>query len=164
MMLSSVAGRAVSRRPTLLTQCIVARQFSDEPKKAVRHVKKKEKKSKGSGEGGGRPRELELILSALDAPVTKPPPVTDEEEIVRRAEILRNYTIGRFKQHNEDNHDLTCKIRMKQHAIKMLPRDSKLKEKALEVDSVGPPRWRNIPVWTPPIPGFDPRVFRTTEE
>lgn len=124
-------------------------------------VKKKEKKSKDSDHS--RPRDLEIILSALDAPVTKPPPA-DEEELARRERIRKAYTIGKFKQHNKENHDLTCKLKMKQHALKMLPRDSKLKEKALEVDSVGPPRWRRIPAWTPPIPGFDPNRFTLTED
>jgi hypothetical protein len=123
-------------------------------------VKKKEKQSSGDH---SRPRDLEVILSALDAPVTKPPPA-DEEELARRERIRKAYTVGKFKQHNEENHDLTCKLKLKQHALKMLPRDSKLKEKALQIDSAGPPRWRRIPAWTPPIPGFDPNKFTLTED
>jgi hypothetical protein len=161
MMLSSAAARsslAVSRRPAFLAS--LSRHFSEEPKKALQKVKRKEKKSKGDG---GRGRDLEVILAALDATSTKPPP-PDEEEKARREQLLKNYTIGRFKQHNEENHDLNCKIRMKQHAIKMLPRDSKLREKALEIDDTAPPRWRHIPAWTPPIPDFNPNVFTMTEE
>mmetsp|Transcript_110539 Transcript_110539/g.319404 ORF Transcript_110539/g.319404 Transcript_110539/m.319404 type:complete len:155 (-) Transcript_110539:1577-2041(-) len=123
-------------------------------------VKKKEKKSKGDT---SRPRDLEVILSALDAPVIKPPPA-DKEEIERREKIHKAYTIGKFKEHNDENHDIACKLKMKQHALNMLPRSTKLKEKALEVDNKGPPRWRRIPSWTPPIPGFDPNQFTLTEE
>ncbi len=123
-------------------------------------VKKKEKKPKGDT---SRPRDLELILAALDAPVTKPPPV-DEEEEARREGVRKAYTIGKFKQHNNENHDINCKLRMKQHALKMLPRNSELKKKALEIDNTGPPRWRRIPAWTPPIPGFEPHLFTLTEE
>lgn len=123
-------------------------------------VKKKEKKPKGET---SRPRDLEIVLAALDAPVTKPPPA-DEEEEARRERVRKAYTIGKFKQHNEENHFMNCKLRMKQHALKMLPRNSDLKKKALEIDDLGPPRWRRIPAWTPPIPGFDPHQFTLTEE
>jgi hypothetical protein len=163
MMLSTAAGRtslAISRRPLFLAS--VVRNFSDEPKKAVRKVKAKKNK-KSDGEKGGKARDLEVILAALDADKTKPPPA-DEEESARREEIRKQYTIGRFKQHNEDNHDLTCKMRMKQHALKMLPRNSKLKEQALEIDDTNPPRWRTLPAWTAPIPGFNPNKFMTLEE
>ena len=122
--------------------------------------KKEEKKSKGDAP---RPRDLEVILSALDAPKVKPPP-GDAEETARRERIRRAYTVERFKQHNQENHDIACKIKMKQHAIDMLPRNSNLKEKALEIDDVSPPRWRRIPAWTPPIPGFDPSRFTLTDE
>jgi Mitochondrial ribosomal protein L28 len=123
-------------------------------------VKRDEKKSKGEA---SRPRDLEVILSALDAPTTKPPPGTADEQ-TRRECIRKAYTIVKFKQHNQDNHDITCKLKMKQHALKMLPKNSKLKEKALEIDDSGPPRWRRIPAWTPPIPGFNPNQFTLTEE
>ena len=123
-------------------------------------VKKEEKKSKGEAP---RPRDLEVILSALDAPKVKPPPGNDEEK-ARRESIRKAYTIETFKQHNQENHDIACKLKMKQHALNMLPRNSKLKEKALEIDEMGPPRWRRIPAWTPPIPGFDPNRFTLTDE
>jgi hypothetical protein len=122
--------------------------------------KKEEKKSKGDT---SRPRDLEVILSALDAPKTKPPPATPDETAHREL-IRKAYTIGKFKEHNRENHDITCKLKMKQHALNMLPKNSKLKEKALEIDETGPPRWRRIPAWTPPIPGFDPNRFTLTDE
>lgn len=123
------------------------------------------KKSTNKSKGGeiSRPRDLEVILAALDAPKIKPPSA-NEEEMARRERIRKAFTIGKFKEHNLENHELTCKIKMKQHAINMLPRNSKLKEKALEIDDTGPPRWRRIPAWTPPIPGFDPNQFTLTDE
>lgn len=141
-------------------RCLQLPIVSDVATRSFANVKKKEKKQKGDA---SRPRDLELVLAALDAPVTKPP-VGDEEEQARRERIRKAYTIGKFKQHNEENHDLNCKLRMKQHALRMLPRNSELKKKALEIDDNGPPRWRRIPAWTPPIPGFDPHQFAITEE
>jgi hypothetical protein len=163
-MLSVLAtGRSslsVTRRPTFLC-AVVGRCFSDEgPKQAVRKVKKKPKKSKTET---GRPRDLEIILASLDAKSIKPPPA-DEEETARRNEIVRKYTIGKFTRHNAENHDLACKLRLQKHAIKMLPKNSQLKQKALEIEDAGPPRWRNIPAWTPPIPGFNAKNFMNTEE
>lgn len=146
------AGGVVSSRCLPAVADIGTRSFAN--------VKKKEKKPKGDA---SRPRDLELVLAALDAPITKPP-VGDEEEQARRERIRKAYTIGKFQQHNQENHDLNCKLRMKQHALRMLPRNSELKKKALEIDENGPPRWRRIPAWTPPIPNFDPHQFAITEE
>mmetsp|Transcript_21414 Transcript_21414/g.44036 ORF Transcript_21414/g.44036 Transcript_21414/m.44036 type:complete len:169 (+) Transcript_21414:137-643(+) len=137
------------------------RYFSDEgPKQRVMKVKKKVKKNTGET---GRSRDLELLLAFLDAPKVKAPPA-DEEETKRRDLVRKNYNIGKFKQHNEENHDIACKLRMKSHAINMLPKQTALKEKALEIDDEYPPRWRTIPAWTPPIPGFNPAVYQSTEE
>lgn len=112
----------------------------------------------------GRDKNLELILASLDAPMRVEPEVSAEEK-ARRYEIGRNYVIGRFREHNEINHDLACKIQLKKHCIKMLPRNNpKLKEEALKIDGDGPPPWRLIAKWTPPIPGFDPTPFLDKEE
>jgi hypothetical protein len=138
-----------------------SRYFSDEgPKQRIIKVKKKEKKSKGES---GRARDLELLLAFLDAPKIKAPPA-DKEETIRRELVKKNYNIGRFQQHNEENHDIACKLRMKNHAINMLPKRTGLKEKALEIDDEFPPRWRTIPAWTPPIAGFNPSNYVMTEE
>lgn len=117
------------------------------------------KKSKVSAvvEEGGRDRVTELLIRGFDAAPEKPPPAS-EEEMTRRHEIGRNYVIGCFNRHNEINHDLNCKIRMKNHAIEMLPRNSWIKDEALKIsdeDDALPPMWRSIPLDTPPIPGFD---------
>jgi len=145
-----------------VASAISSRYFSDEgPKQRVVKVKKKKKESK-AGENA-RSRDLQLLLAFLDAPKIKPPPA-DEQETIRRELIQKNYTIGKFKQHNEDNHDIACKLRMKKHAISMLPKLTVLKEKALEVDDSLPPRWRTIPAWTPPIPDFNSSDYMTIEE
>lgn len=79
--------------------------------------------------------------------------------------------IGRFQMHNEINHDLACKIRLKEHAIRMMPRKEDkmgyLREKALEVDDSEesmPPLYRPIPLDTPPVEGYDVSQFVTREE
>eukprot|EP00537_Pseudo-nitzschia_pungens_P014566 CAMPEP_0172384850 /NCGR_PEP_ID=MMETSP1061-20121228/2568_1 /TAXON_ID=37318 /ORGANISM="Pseudo-nitzschia pungens, Strain cf. pungens" /LENGTH=177 /DNA_ID=CAMNT_0013113631 /DNA_START=149 /DNA_END=682 /DNA_ORIENTATION=+ len=150
---SFLSGRVVSSTPS--------RCFSDEgPKRRISKVKKKERKSSADT---GRSRDLELLLAFLDAPKIKPPPA-DEEETARRELVKKNYTAGKFKQHNEENHDIACKLKLKKHAIGMLPKRTALKDKALEVDSEYPPRWRTIPAWTPPIPGFNPSDYMGTEE
>ena len=74
--------------------------------------------------------------------------------MARRFEIGRQYVIGKFKRHNELNHDLTCKIKMKMFAVKMLPRGTRWKEEALKITDEGPPLYRHIPLDTPPIPGY----------
>ena len=138
---------------------------SEGPKTKQLKVKKKEKKSAKKVQAGGRDRALDLLIRAIDAPVAQPPPAS-AEEMQRRFDIGRAYNIGTSKRHNKLNHDLNCKLRMKQHAIDMLPRDSVLREEALKIDEDddGPPMWRHVPVWTPPIPGFDPSQFVTDEE
>lgn len=107
--------------------------------------------------------DLPLILAALDAPMRQEPTISEEER-ERRYQIGRNYVIGKFRQHNEIHHDLACKLQLKNHAIRMLPKNTKLREEALKIDESGPPSWRHHPVWTPPIPGFDPTQFTMTEE
>mmetsp|Transcript_18381 Transcript_18381/g.27772 ORF Transcript_18381/g.27772 Transcript_18381/m.27772 type:complete len:176 (-) Transcript_18381:88-615(-) len=98
---------------------------------STRQFAKAAKKKKKGGEKEGD-RVLNIVLKSLNAPRKKKPEV-DEKEAARRFEIVRNYTIGRFNEHNEREHDLSCKIALKQHAIKMLPRDSYLKEDALKI-------------------------------
>ena len=158
---SSRSLSGVPRRSTLLPATQV-RLFSDNdgPKQRIVKVKKKEKKGKGDG---GRSRDLEVLLASLDAPKVKPPPA-DTEEMARREQVRKAYTIGKFKQHNQENHEIACKLQMKKHAMNLLPKNSKLREKALEVDDTMPPRWRKMPAWTPPIPGFSPSEFMITEE
>lgn len=107
-------------------------------------------------------KDLKLIMACLDAPMKKEGPIPDEEK-ERRYKIGRDHVIGRFKQHNEMAHDLTCKMRLKAHAINMLPKNTKLREQALKISDEMPPKWRNIPVWTPPIEGFDPEEYNKGE-
>ena|ERR1711865_847046 len=137
------------------------RYFSDEGPK-TRIIKKVSKKVKKKNDTG-RSRDLQILLDCLDAPKAKPP-LPDEEETNRRRIVEKNYTIGKFKQHNAENHDVACKMKLKKHAINMLPKGTALKQRALEIDDKSPPRWRIIPAWTPPIPGFDPSEFMIKEE
>lgn len=103
-------------------------------------------------------KTYKMVVDALDAPVTRPPPAS-KEEMDRRHKVGRDYVIGCFQSHNALEHDLACKIRLKNHAVKMLPKNSVIRKAAMEVDDEGPPKWRHIPVLTPPIPGFDPDDF-----
>jgi len=166
---------------TTTTTTTAARFLSDGgdgPKKRISKVKKKKSSNK---ESTGRSRDLELLLAFLDAPKAKPPPPEDDEEAERRERIRASYAAGTFRKHNEENHEIACKLRMKKHALNMLPKGTVLREKALSDDNdedldldlgedvdrvrVGyPPRWRTIPAWTPPVPGFDPSEHLVTEE
>ena len=131
------------------------RMLSDVPEKRKSNVKKKKK---GKQKEGGHDRHLDLILRSLDAPITQPPEPSPEEK-ERNYQIGKAYVIGMYERHNEQMHDLACKMKMKNFAIKMLPRNSKLKEEALKIDHSAPPLWRPIPADTPPIPNFDPSKF-----
>mmetsp|Transcript_27493 Transcript_27493/g.32087 ORF Transcript_27493/g.32087 Transcript_27493/m.32087 type:complete len:167 (+) Transcript_27493:275-775(+) len=116
-------------------------------------------------------RITNILTRAIDAQPRTPPEPTPEEA-KRRYDIGRNYVIGNFRQHNEIHHDLACKIRMKNHAIKMLPRENDekygyIRTAALNVDvddDSMPPYYRPIPVDTAPIPGFDPSTFINDDE
>lgn len=130
--------------------------FSDEPAKKQVKVKKKKKGKQDTVKG--HDRDLDLILRSLDAPFSQEPEI-DNEEKERRYKIGKAYVVGMFERHNERNHDLSCKMKLKSFAIKMLPRNSILKEEALKIDPSGPPPWRHIMADTPPIPNFDPSKF-----
>ena len=80
---------------------------------------------------GTRDKFMDLVLQALDAPEGTEPPLSEEEK-ERRYQIGRNHVIGRFKRHNEHNHDITCKLHIKQHALQMLPRHSYIKDDAMK--------------------------------
>jgi hypothetical protein len=141
----------------------ITRFFSDSPAKKQQKGKKKKAQGKG-GEGTGRSKELELVLASLDAPRREEGVISDEER-ERRHRIGRNYVIGRFRQHNDLDHDLTCKIHLKRHALKMLKQHELLHAEAVRIDDDQvAPMWRNMPVWTPPIPGFDPSKFIEKDE
>jgi hypothetical protein len=125
----------------------------DGPKIKQAKAKKKDK-SKQKDDGSGKSKEYNLVVAALDAPIKKEPPISEEER-ARRHEIGRSYNIGRFRFHNQVNQDLTNKIHLKKHAINMLPRNSKMKEEAMKENDESPPPWQSVPGWTPPITNFD---------
>ena len=122
-------------------------------------------------EGAKGDRLTNILIRAIDAK-PRTPPKPSKEEAEKRQKIARAYTIGSFKQHNEMQHDLACKLRMKNHAIDMLPKydDEKLgylKEAAMTVSiekEFMPPYHRPIAVDTPPIPDFDPSKFMSEKD
>ena len=130
------------------------------PKKRQPKKKKKPKSSVVAEEG--RDRASDIILAALNAPI-RTPPKPDAEEAARRFAIGRAYNIGMFKEHNDIMHDLACKRTMKQHAMKMLPRGTAVKEAALVIDDAAPPLWQDLPADTPPTKEFDPASFERLE-
>lgn len=107
-------------------------------------------------------RLTNILMRAIDSR-PRPRPKLSEEEAAKNYEIGRNYVIGRFKQHNEIHHDIACKIRLKEHAIRMMPRNTDeklgyLRKAALEIDTSDeayPPMWRSIPLDTPPIEDYN---------
>jgi hypothetical protein len=153
------------------------RAASDDSKqKSIPGVKQSFTKKGGGGDGAkknpqaseagdeAKSKQLKIVVSALDAPEDKEPPISAEEK-ERRYQIGRNYVIGRFQQNNRLDHDLTCKINMKQHAIRMLPKNTRLREEALKIcDEMQPPFRRHMPMWTPPIPGFDPKKYANIDD
>jgi len=158
-MLSTIKSLVeLSRRPpTIAYWAKVVSMSSKAP--AANPVKKQQPRGKGkpagSGKGGGSASDKiqNTLMACLDAPKRKAPRAS-EEEMARRSEIGRQYVIGKFRRHNEINHDISCKIKMKIFAVKMLPRGTKWKEEALKVTNEGPPLHRKIPLLTPPIPGY----------
>ena len=131
-----------------------AASSSKQPKKQ----KKKGKVKEGSGD-----KIYDTLVRCIDAPQRKAPRAS-EEEMARRFQIGKQYVIGKFKQHNELNHDLSCKIKMKRFAVKMLPRGTMLKEEALKITDDGPPIYRHIALDTPPIPGYQVSDWVRKEE
>ena len=116
-------------------------------------------------------RMTKVLIDVIDAKPRKAAKPS-KEEAERRHRIGRNYVIGNFKRHNAINHDLACKIKLKNHAIRLLPKkdDPKfgyLKKAAMEIDmgeDATPPYSRPIPLDTPPIPDFDPSRFMGEKE
>ena len=117
-------------------------------------------------EDAKRNSDLQMMIRCVDTP-NPPKVVVSKEEMARRHEIGRNHVIGQFKQHNDLHHDLACKIKLKRHAIKMIPRNSMWKEEALQIDNSEegmPPLWRTIPTDFPPIKGLNPDDFIVNED
>ena len=110
-----------------------------------------------------RDKNAELVIRCLDAPIIHPPPPS-KEEAIRRYAVGRASNIGLIEMHNDREHDLACKIKIKMHAVNMLPKYSTLKEKALEEDDIGPPLYRPIPKTFPPIENFDPSIFQEDDD
>ena len=153
------------QRQLLQRQCwqlSLTRSFAAKESAAASAKKKKAASATPVSTDSKRDKDLELILASLNAPMREEPEIPAEERS-RRYDIGRHYVIGRFRQHNDIHHNLACKIQLKLHAVKMLPRNSKLKEEAMKIDGNGPPPWRHIAKWTAPIEKFDPTEFLDKE-
>jgi len=103
-----------------------AKTSPDEARVAQKKVKKEKKgpsASKLAKETSAENKLYELQIKAFDAPGRDPPPAS-EEEMERRYNVGRNYVIGCFKRHNELNHDLAVKIRMKVRKYRTLVFDA----------------------------------------
>ena len=152
-------------RHRLVQQVHLLAADADGPKKKQTKVKKKNKKAAAAaGVDTAGQKNLRLVLDSLDAQYRQEEAISNEEK-EHRAMVAKNYTIGRFRQHNEVDHDITCKLYLKQHAIKMMKGiDPMLIEEAMKVNNDQPPAWRDMPVWTPPIAGFDPDKYLKEEE
>ncbi|KAK1747128.1 hypothetical protein QTG54_002472 [Skeletonema marinoi] len=180
----STSIRSISTTPTLQQAMPAPKTSSEEPKTAQKKVIKTKEKSGSASKMAAKEaktnRLVDLMTKAYDAPITPPPKVSDEEMAIR-AMIGRNYVIGSFKRHNENNHDLAVKIRMKKHAMKLLPKEGEIGDTPIEGEkntvygkwrkaafkvngNWGPPDSRPIPMLTPPIEGFDASLYMDAED
>jgi hypothetical protein len=193
----SLGLRPISTTTPLNLPLPVKKTASEEPKISQKKVSKEKKgpsASKLEKADSAEKRMLDIMIRAHDATPLELPPATSEE-MERRYNIGRNYVIGCFKKHNELNHDLAVKIRMKRYAIKMLPREGidlgdaatttttttavggttsgqssrsmygRWKEEALKINyNFGPPEHRHIPMYTPPIEGFDVNQYMNRDD
>lgn len=91
-------------------------------KKVIKTKEKSGSASKMAAKEAKTNRLINLMTKACDAPITPPPKVSDKEMAIR-AMIGRNCVIGSFKRHDENNHDLAVKMRMKKHAMKLSPKE-----------------------------------------
>ena len=193
---TSLGLRSISTTTPLTFPLPVKKTASEEPKISQKKVSKEKKgpsATKLEKADSAEKRMLDIMIRAHDAVPLELPPATPEE-MERRYNIGRNYVIGCFKKHNEINHDLAVKIRMKRYAIKMLPREGidlgdatttttttegdggggggsgqsmygRWKKEALKINyNFGPPEHRHIPMYTPPIEGFDINQYMNRDD
>lgn len=189
--------RSISTTTPLNFPLPVKKTVSVEPKISQKKVSKEKKgpsATKLEKADSAEKRMMDIMIRAHDAVPLELPPASSEE-MERRYNIGRNYVIGCFKKHNELNHDLAVKIRMKRYAIKMLPREGidlgdtktatasttegggdgsggsgqsvygRWKKEALRINyNFGPPEHRHIPMYTPPIEGFDVNQYMNRDD
>lgn len=166
---------------------------SETPKASQKKVNKEKKgpsASKLEKSASAESRIESLLIKAYDAPSLLPPAPSTEEAALRY-DIGRNYVIGSFRRHNEMYHDLAVKIRMKRYALQLLPRETydlgdttissadgggsdakgssvyaQWKSNALKYNpnGWGPPDHRHVPMYTPPIEGFDINLYADKED
>jgi len=124
-----------------------------------------------ASQAGQKGDRISAILARAVDSRPRPRPKLSSEEAAKNYNIGREYVIGKFQRHNEINHDLACKIRLKEHAIRMMPRNTDemgyLREEALKIDiseESMPPMYRPIPLDTPPIEGFNASDYIDKED
>jgi len=126
---------------------------------------KGQKKTLSEKESSDQDKQAQMMLRALTARNVKEPPAATEEEMERRYNLGRNYVIGCFKRHNVLKHDLACKMKMKQHALNMLPHKSMWKEEALKIHEEDEPlQWRVLPTPHVPTPELIPEHMHRPKE
>lgn len=86
-------------------------------------------------------------------------PKFSDEEKAEHFRIGRQYQINHRKRQNAMEKDLTNKIWLQHEALRSLP--EKLRIAAEIIDETPPPPNRPWPVFdTPPIEGFDPKLYQ----
>ena len=112
---NTLCCQSISTTTHLSLAMPMAKTSPEEARTAQKKVKKEKKgpsASKLAKESSAENKLYELQIKAFDAP-GRDPPLASEEEMERRYHVGRDYVIGCFKRHNELNHDLAVKIRMK---------------------------------------------------
>mmetsp|Transcript_19493 Transcript_19493/g.33762 ORF Transcript_19493/g.33762 Transcript_19493/m.33762 type:complete len:100 (+) Transcript_19493:1-300(+) len=84
-------------------------------------------------------------------------PKFNAETLSRHSKIAVTYNKMTTIQHNKEMRALNRKILLKQEAIMGLPES--LRASAMEIDEAPMPVSRPIPMWTPPIKGFNPNDY-----
>ena len=116
---NTLCCQSISTTTHLSLAMPMAKTSPEEARTAQKKVKKEKKgpsASKLAKESSAENKLYELQIKAFDAP-GRDPPRASEEEMERRYHVGRDYVIGCFKRHNELNHDLAVKIRMKVSSI-----------------------------------------------
>jgi len=90
----------------------------------------------------------------------RPHPGFTPEEKEDHARIYKAYNLERRVMHDDEQHDLSVKMRMKIEALKHIGGQWGVEAKKVEVGNY-PPLWRKMMTVTPPIEGFDVRKYES---
>jgi len=84
-----------------------------------------------------------------------------EEELEDHARIARAYNAEMRLQHDNNKHEMSVKIWMKNEAVKSIGGHWGEEAKKVDIHNL-PPLWRKLTTYTPPIEGFDVRKYDST--